>query len=141
MDALANALNHLIGSKYDDWLKIAVYHHPVTGKEMMENDFMDLLTVHGFKIYIHGHIHQAIEEFHKYDDEKGIFVIGAGTFGAPSESQVKGILLQYNLIIYDSKKGSIIVKTRKKEKINGAWSADARWGDKNKPKPQYTLQL
>jgi hypothetical protein len=29
------------------------------------------------------------------------------------------------------------VNTRKKEKPDGAWSADARWGDKNNPSPSY----
>jgi hypothetical protein len=42
----------------------------------------------------------------------------------------------------DPNKGEITVKTRKKEKPDGAWSADARWGDKvNDPKPWYKIQI
>ena len=29
--------------KYDGWLKIAVWHHPVTGKTPMNDEFMQLL--------------------------------------------------------------------------------------------------
>ncbi|MBD2616516.1 CHAT domain-containing protein [Nostoc punctiforme FACHB-252] len=33
------------------------------------------------------------------------------------------------------------VETRKKEKADGVWSADARWGDKNNPVPRYEIKL
>jgi predicted MPP superfamily phosphohydrolase len=135
MDALSRALDRLQDGKYDDWLKIAVWHHPVTGKEMMNDEFLQLLSVHNFLICMHGHIHEAIECFHKYDDRRGIHIIGAGTFGAPSKEQVPGIPLQYNLLTFDPDKRTVTVNTRKKEKPDGAWSADARWGDKNRPDP------
>ena len=60
MPALTRALDRLQDGKYDGWLKIAVWHHPVTGKEMMNDEFMQLLAVHGFQICLHGHIHEAI---------------------------------------------------------------------------------
>ncbi len=41
----------------------------------------------------------------------------------------------------DPKTGEMIVNTRKKEKARGAWAADARWGDKNDPKPRYSFQV
>ena len=52
-----------------------------------------------------------------------------------------GIPLQYNLLTFDREQGEITVHTRKKEKPGGAWSADARWGDKNDPKPSYGIQV
>jgi GTPase SAR1 family protein/predicted phosphodiesterase len=139
--ALTRALDRLQGETYDGWLKIAVWHHPVTGQEMMNDEFMQLLAVHGFQVCLHGHIHEAIEGFHKYDDRRGIRIVGAGTFGAPTREQVTGIPLQYNLLTFDPHKGDLTVQTRKKEKPNGAWSADARWGDKNNPKPWYSFQV
>jgi predicted phosphodiesterase len=139
--ALTRALDHLQDGTYDGWLKLAVWHHPVAGKEMINDEFMQLLEVHGFQVCLHGHIHEAIEGFHKYDDRRGIHIIGAGTFGAPARQQVTGIPLQYNLLTFDPQKGEITVQTRKKEKPNGAWSADTRWGDKNDPKPQYKFQV
>ena len=141
MPALTQALDRLQDGKYDGWLKVAVWHHPVTGKEMMNDGFMQLLAVHGFQVCLHGHIHEAIEGFHKYDDRRGVRIIGAGTFGAPAREQVTGIPLQYNLLTFDPQTGEMTVQTRKKEKPNGAWSADARWGDKNDPKPLYRFQV
>jgi GTPase SAR1 family protein/predicted phosphodiesterase len=141
MPALTQALDRLQDGKYNGWLKVAVWHHPVTGKEMMNDEFMQLLAVHNFQVCLHGHIHEAIEGFHKYDDRRGIHIVGAGTFGAPTKDQVPGIPLQYNLLTFDPQKGELIVQTRKKEEPNGAWSADAGWGDKNDPKPWYSFQV
>ena len=141
MPALAHALDRLQEGAYDGWLKIAVWHHPVTGREMMSDEFMQLLAVHNFQVCLHGHIHEAIEGFHKYDDRRGVRIIGAGTFGAPAREQVTGIPLQYNLLTFDPETGEMTVQTRKKDKPNGAWSADARWGDKNDPKPLYRFQV
>lgn len=142
MDALACSLDRLQDSKYDDWLKIAVWHHPVTGPEMMKNvDFLEQLAVNGFQICMHGHVHEASEGFYKYDDRRGLHIIGAGTFGAPTREQTPGVPLQYNLMTLDPETRLLTVKTRKKEKPDGAWSADARWGDKNDPKAWYTIQL
>lgn len=142
IDALPNALSQLMDNKYDGWLKIAVWHHPVTGPEMMKNvEFLEQLAVHGFQICMHGHIHEASENFYNYDSKRCIHIVGAGTFGAPKREQVTGIPLQYNLLILDPKNQRIIVETRKKEKADGAWSADARWGDLNNPTPRYTINL
>ena len=141
MPALARGLHRLNGGAYDGWLKFAAWHHPVTGSEMMNDEFMQLLAVHGFQVCMHGHIHEAMEGFHKYDDSRAVKLIGAGTFGAPAREQVTGIPLQYNLLTFDPEKGEMAVQTRKKEKPNGAWSADARWGDKNHPKPSYRFQV
>lgn len=139
--ALSQALDRLQDGKYNGWLKVAVWHHPVTGREMMNDEFMQLLTVHGFQVCLHGHIHEAIEGFHKYDDKRGVRIIGAGTFGAPTKEQVTGVPLQYNLLTFDPETGEMTVNTRKKEKPEGAWSADARWGDKNDPKPWYCFTV
>jgi predicted phosphodiesterase len=140
-DALSRAHDRLQDEKYDNWLKIAVWHHPVTGKEPMNDAFLQYLSVHNFQICMHGHIHEAMEGFYKYDDRRGIHIIGAGTFGAPTNEQVPGIPLQYNLLTFDPDERTITVNTRKKEKPGGAWSADARWGDKNRPDPFYVIKL
>ena len=105
MSALTQALDRLQDGKYDGWLKVAVWHHPVTGKQQMNDEFMQLLAVHGFQICMHGHIHEAIQSFHHYDDRRKVRIIGAGTFGAPAHEQVIGIPLQYNLLTFDPKTG------------------------------------
>jgi hypothetical protein len=142
MDALANALSKISRNPdYKDCLKIAVWHHPVTGQEMMNDEFMQQLAVSGFQVCLHGHIHEAIEAFHKFDDRRRLHIMGAGTFGAPAKEQATGIPLQYNLLALDPQTQQLTVKTRKKERINGAWSADARWQDKENPQPWYTVSL
>lgn len=129
------------GNKYEGWLKIVVCHHPITGREMMDDAVMQLLAIHDFKMLLHGHVHEAIEDFYKYDPERGIHIIGAGTFGAPVKEQVPSIPLQYNLLTYDPEASTVTVETRKKEKPDGDWKADARWGNSNNPVPRYTIRL
>ena len=141
MPALTRALDRLQDGKYDGWLKVAVWHHPVTGKEMMNDEFMEQLVVHGFQICLHGHIHEARQGFYHYDDRRRLHIIGAGTFGAPAKEQVTGIPLQYNLLSFDPNTSEMTINTRKKEKLNGAWSADSRWGDKKDPKPWYRFTI
>jgi WD40 repeat protein/GTPase SAR1 family protein/predicted phosphodiesterase len=137
MEALSKALDCMQDGRFDGWLKIAVWHHPVTGRQGMNDEPMQLLAVQGFQIVLHGHIHEAIAQNFYHDDRRGIRIIGAGTFGAPAHEQVTGIPLQYNLLTLDPKTGRMKVNTRKKEGADGAWWADARWGDKNSPEPFY----
>ncbi len=141
MDALTRALDQLENSNYDDWLKIAVWHHPITGREMMNDEFLQLLAVHGFQVCMHGHIYyEAKESFYKYDPKRGIHIIGAGIFGVSLREQTD-IPMQYNLLTLDPETRAITVETRKKEKPDGTWYADARWGTGSNPKPRYTIQL
>lgn len=140
--ALSKALDEIrSNSIFDSFIKIAVWHHPVSGREAMDDSFLQQLTVNGFKICLHGHIHETTAEFYKYDEYRKLHIISAGTFGAPTHEQVPGIPLQYNLINLSPDNKSITVKTRKKEKLEGAWSADARWGDRNNPASYYTFDL
>lgn len=141
IDALANALGRLRGHDYDGWLKIAVWHHPVAGRELMSDDFLQLLVVHGFQVCLHGHIHEAAQGFYRYDANRGLHIIGAGTFGAWVRELVPAIPWQYNLLVYDPQAHSITVETRKRERPDGAWMADARWGDKRNPRPRYRIRL
>jgi len=141
MNSLSKSLNCIQNEKYKDWVKMCVWHHPIFGREMMNDEFMQLLSIHGFKVCLHGHIHESIEGFYNYDAKRKIHVIGGGTFGAPTNEQIPGIPLQYNLLSFDSSENEFTVYTRKKDKPNGAWAADSRWGDKNDPKPFYTFTI
>jgi len=142
MPALSRALDSLQREALDGWLKVAIWHHPVSGKEMMDEEFLELLEAHGFHLCMHGHIHEAIEVFHKYDERRGLYIVGAGAFGAPTkENPESSIPLQYNLLAYDPARREVVVHTRRKEKPNGSWSADARWGDRHAPVPWYRIQL
>ena len=140
--AISHAVDQILTGNYDDWLKIAVWHHPVTSAESMKNvAFLEQLATLKFQVAMHGHIHQAKDENFQYDTNRGLRIIAAGTFGAPAKEQVTGIPLQYNLLVLNPDNGELTVETRKKEKVDGAWSADARWGDKNNPVPRYVIPL
>ncbi len=143
-----NALAHVLdvldqkGCVGEDWLKIAVWHHPVTGAQTIKDTaFLQQLSVRGIKVALHGHIHEAEKGHYDYDTERGIHLVGAGTFGAPAPEQVPGIPHQYNLLVYDREKGEITVHTRKKDKPMGAWDPDYRWGKKSDKKPWYTIRV
>jgi len=139
MESLSKSLNEVSNFSSENLIKIAIWHHPVAGTQMMNDDFLELLSISGFNICLHGHIHETKKSFYNYDDNYGIHIIGAGTFGAPVNELNPGIPYQYNFLKYDPDKDNIIVETRKKEKTNGAWAADARWGDRNNPEPRYII--
>jgi small GTP-binding protein len=131
-----------ISAKYKDYYKIAIWHHPVTGPATMRNtEFLGELAVAGFEVCLHGHIYEVQEGFYQYDSNRKLHIIGGGAFGAPAREQVTGIPLQYNLLQFDLAQGIINVKTRKKEKPDGDWSADARWGDKETPSAEYQIKI
>ncbi len=141
-EALANALHQVMKSKYDGWLKIAVCHHPVTGTEAMkDNAFLQQLVTSDFRIFLHGHIHRSLEQYHRYDTRRGMQITGAGTFGAPAAQMLPGIPLSYNLMVLNSDRRIVTVHTRRKEDPNGAWSAYANSGDRNNPEPLYSVDL
>ena len=56
------------------------------------------------------------------------------------EDRGAGIPLQYNYVEIDIQNEKMKVHTRKRENENGAWMADARWGDKgSEPKAFYFI--
>lgn len=139
MNTLYEVAKKILAGQYKDYLKIAVFHHPVAGPEQMNSEFMELLAQAGFRICMHGHIHEAKDEYFNYDDKRKIRIVGAGTFGAITKDQVPGIPHQYNLIRWYS--DYLEVHTRKKEKSDGGWKADARWCDNENPKSYYSIDL
>jgi hypothetical protein len=58
-------------------LRIAVFHHPITGNEKMEQDaFMERLRNKGVEICLHGHVHEERAELFGYTHPHGL--IGRG---------------------------------------------------------------
>ena len=124
-------------------IKLAVWHHSIYGEDCIAKlDFLSTLAVTGFKALFHGHVHEAENQNFKYDDKRHIGAIGAGTLGAEKKDRAAGIPLQYNLVELDVPSRELIVHTRKREKDDRPWEADARWGDKNKnPVSYYTVPV
>jgi predicted phosphodiesterase len=147
-DALSLALNKIRRTPdYAGCLKFAVWHHPIGGPfddRITDHGFMERLAQNGFSICFHGHMHKAVSELFPYDRSasgRKIEIVGAGTFGAPSDEWYPGCPLQYNLLKISSK--HITVETRCRLEINGAWKPDARWtqGPGVDPLPRYTIDL
>jgi hypothetical protein len=113
-EAISNALNGLRARPdWADWLKIAVWHHPLASDEP-------------------SHIND-----HKFLER----LAAAGTFGAPSRDWVPGYPLQYQPLRLDP--GRVTVEIRRREEPNGAWKPDARWrqGPGKDPVPRYVVSL
>lgn len=144
--ALSRALASLRGA-HDEFLKIAVFHHPLDspGEDRLRDaKFLERLAVAGFSLVLHGHVHQADNRLFRYDrTAKGrrIEVVGAGTFGARSAELPTGCPWQYNLLRFTDDR--VRVETRRREADNAAWKAHACWstGAGEEPRSWYELEL
>ncbi len=146
--ALARSLNIIRNNDtYQRCLKIAVWHHPLNSPDadrITDHGFMEQLAQNGFCVACHGHLHEAQSNSFRYDmspQGRKIDIIGAGTFGAPVGAWRPGIPLQYNLLKLHADR--IIVHSRRREELNGAWKADAIWqqGPGEDPLPRYEITL
>jgi len=137
-EALQNALAQVRTDSDETWLKVAVWHHSLAHEGVVNGEQIQLLAAHGFQLCLHGHVHDP-SGLYQYDSRRDFHNIGAGVLGTPTHAA--GSLMGYNLLICDLDSGKITVETRKKERSDSLWYADARWGDRNNPAPRYTLTL
>ncbi len=147
-DALTLALDTIRKNPdLDDCLKFAVWHHPLHSPfedRITDHGFMERLALRGFSVCFHGHLHKATSDLFRYDHSargRKIEIVGAGTFGAPIKEWYPGYPLQYNLLKVCQRE--IIVETRRRTEINGAWKPDAIWtqGPDQDPLPRYFVKL
>ncbi|XWK86814.1 MAG: AAA-like domain-containing protein [Phormidium sp.] len=127
-DPITKVLNEIELRDYQDWVKIAVWHHPLHSPfedRIKDDSFMQRLSQSGFCFVIHGHIHNADESPYHRPYEGRIRFIPAGTFGAPVRQWVPGYPLQYNRLKLTRDK--LTIYTRRREQLNGVWKPDARW--------------
>lgn len=110
-------------------LRIAVWHHPVTGNEKIKDDaFLDRLRQAGFQMCLHGHVHEELAELIGYlHPTRKIHVVGAGSFGAPVYDRPESIPRLYNVIEITRDHRTIRVHTRCLRKDEGAWEGWAVW--------------
>lgn len=143
-DALAIALDKL-GPPTPTQLRIAVFHHPLVSDEdsrIKDPSFLQRLSVAGFRLLLHGHVHKEGTAQYRYDqtvDGRKLDIVAAGTFGAATREWVPGYPLEYNLLLVGEKE--ITVETRCRREVNGAWEPYARWlqGEGKDPLPRYTI--
>ena len=126
-------------------LRIAVWHHPITGNEKMKSDaFLEQLRPAGVKLCLHGHVHENKTELVSYlDPQRKLHVIGAGSFGAPAKDRPESTPRLYNLLEIERDHSRVRVHTRCLRKDGGAWDGWAVWrGDKpHERRTYYDVQL
>ncbi len=123
-------------------LRIAVWHHPITGNEKIASDaFLDQLRQEDFRLCLHGHVHEDRAELIAYTHPRKIYAAGAGSFGAPLRQRPEATPRLYNLIEVwrDHRKGRI--HTRCLRKDGGAWEPWAVWpgDDPNQKRGWYEI--
>lgn len=120
-------------------LRVAVWHHPVTGNEKIAEDaFMQQLRQANVRLVLHGHVHEDRADLVGYTHPKKIRVAGAGSFGAPARERPESTPRLYNLLEIARDHGSINVHTRCLRKGGGAWEGWAVWeGDEPTAKKTF----
>jgi SpoVK/Ycf46/Vps4 family AAA+-type ATPase/serine/threonine protein kinase len=125
-----------MGKLYEDTplIKIAVWHHPVTGNEKIEDDaFLGRLRREDFKLCLHGHVHEDRADVIGYiHPTRKIYVAGTGSFDAPGPDRPEAIPRLYSVLEIQPDHRSIRVHTRCKRKYTGEWEGWAVWPGKTK---------
>jgi len=150
-DALNKILEKAAKAEYSDWLKIAVWHHPIKKRDALDTElnkswirddgFMERLAVAGFNMVLHGHAHAS--GAWKYPADKGnkkyeLHIVGAGTVDAEEQEVKPGKFWQYNIIKIAGTKVS--VECRKRVNPRGVSWPDKDWLDVA-DKPVYEFDL
>ena len=139
---LENARNEGRIARDASVFRIAVWHHPVTGNEKIASDaFLDQLRQEGFKLCLHGHVHEDRAELIGYTHPRKIYAAGAGSFGAPTRQRPESTPRLYNLIEVWRDHRKARIHTRCLRKDGGAWEPWAVWpgGDQNQKRGWYEI--
>ena len=80
-------------------LRIAVWHHPATGNEKIQDDaFLERLRPASVRLCLHGHVHEDRADLIGYlHPTRKIHVAGAGSFGAVAKDRPESIGLLFDL--------------------------------------------
>ncbi|MFO1359505.1 metallophosphoesterase [Plasticicumulans sp.] len=117
--------------KSADVLRIAVWHHPITGNEKIFDDaFVQLLQQADVRLCLHGHIHEnRADLIAPTHPTRKLHTIGAGSFGAVAKDRPESTPRLYNLLEIAADRSQVRVHTRQMPKAGGAWKAYADWPD------------
>lgn len=110
-------------------LRIAVCHHAVSGREMIRDvTFLDHLQKNGVTLFLHGDVHEMRTDMVGYRHEKGVHVVGAGSFSSPMEGLPESTPRLYNLLEVARDLSSVRVHTRQQTRVDGVWDGWFEWG-------------
>ena len=126
-------------------LRIALWHHPVTGDEKIKDDaFLEQLLKSDVKLCLHGHIHEDRVDLVGYRRLRQLNVLGAGSFGAGQAQRPESTPRLYNMLEVDRGLRHVRVHTRCMKKSGGAWEGWAVWPnpvDKQSKRCFYEIDL
>lgn len=110
-------------------LRIAVWHHPITGNEKIQADsFMGRLLQADIRACLHGHVHEDRADLVNYlHPGRRLHVVGAGSFGAPTHHRPESVPRLFNLLEVQRDLKRMRVHTRCLRKQGGAWEGWAVW--------------
>jgi small GTP-binding protein len=117
-------------------LRLAVWHHPITGNEKIQDTaFVERMLQADVRVCLHGHVHEDRAEMVNYlHPERRLHVMGAGSFGAPMHHRPESVPRLYNVLEVQRDLRRLRVHTRAMPKQGGAWGAWAVWpGDNERP--------
>jgi GTPase SAR1 family protein/predicted phosphodiesterase len=110
-------------------LRLAVWHHPVTGNEKIQDtSFLDRMLQADVRVCLHGHVHEDRADLVNYlHPERRLHVMGAGSFGAPMHHRPESVPRLFNLLEVQRDLRRIRVHTRSLRQQGSAWGAWAVW--------------
>ncbi len=121
-------------------LRLAVWHHPITGNEKIQDDtFVGRLLQAGVRVCLHGHVHEDRADLVNYlHPERRLHVMGAGSFGAPTHERPESVPRLFNLLEVQPERQRLRVHTRCMRKPGGPWEGWAVWpGEKPGDRRSY----
>ncbi len=127
-------------SREESILRIAVVHHPLKGQESIPTDaYLERLVQSGFRVALHGHVHEERVELVGYKTGRGLLhVIGGGAVAARPDERPESTPALYNLLIVKPDLTNVRVYTRFRRRGGGAWSGMAVWpGEKPEERRTY----
>ncbi|HEU0015459.1 MAG TPA: metallophosphoesterase [Longimicrobium sp.] len=124
-------------------LRIAVCHHAVSGRGMMKDvRFVEHLQKNGVKLLLHGDVHEMNVDRVGYLHDRGVHVVGAGSFASPAEGRPESMPRLYNLLEVAPDLSEVRVHTRFQETPDGVWDGWSRWKQPDGTSlPYYDLEL
>lgn len=129
----------------DAVLRLAVWHHPVTGNEKIVRDaFLGRLQQANVRLCLHGHVHEERADLVGYwHPTRQLHIVGAGSFGAVAHDRPESTPRLYNLLEIARDHRWVKVHTRHMRKDGGAWAGWAVWPGENPHNRQtyYTIDL
>ena len=112
-------------------LRVALFHHPITGNEKIKDDaFIGRLRQAEFVLCLHGHVHEERVELVGYTHPSKLYCIGAGTFGACNTGRPESTPKLYNLLEIAPDHASVRLYTRQMRKNSGHFEPWTVWPTK-----------